>query len=70
MNSLRFEDFRNMTSICPDYDEQVIIADTLEERFSKLEILIQKKAKLMETLRFALLGKIDITSKNLVDQMQ
>ena len=63
MNSLRFEDFRNMTSICPNYDEQVEIADTLEGRFKKLDDLFLKKAKLIETLRYAFIGKIDVTNK-------
>lgn len=63
MNSLRFEDFRNMTSICPEYEEQQEIADTLEDRFKKLDDLFIKKAKLIETLRFAFLGKIDVTNK-------
>jgi hypothetical protein len=60
MNSLRYEDFRNMTSICPDYDEQCEIAETLEERFIKLDELLIKKAKLIETLKSAFLGKVDI----------
>lgn len=60
MNSLRYEDFRNMTSICPDFDEQQEIAETLENRFLKLEELLVKKAKMIEVLKSAFFGKIDI----------
>lgn len=63
MNSLRFEDFRNMTSICPNYEEQMEIAELLEDRFNKLETLYSKKMRLIEALKYAFIGKIDITNK-------
>lgn len=64
MNSLRYEDFRNMTSACPDFDTQQKLTSVIEDRFAKLDSLISKKGKLVELLRNSFTGSLDISLKN------
>lgn len=45
MNSLRYEDFRNMESPVPPYEEQVELVNGLEELFVRIDRFIENKNK-------------------------